>query len=108
MVMGQRVASITVASTLVLFACSTMKVQTAKDPQANLSKYKTYTWAPESASPGSRPHASILDQTVKASLEKELAKKGLVRAENTEPDLWVSYFAVSRESLTYGVSPGYS
>jgi hypothetical protein len=90
-----------------LFACSSMEIQTSSDPQANLSKYKTFAWAPQPSRDQTRRHASILDQTVKDSVERDLTKKGLSRAQGSPPDLLISYFGVSRDEMTYGFAPVY-
>lgn len=88
-----------------LFACSSTQIQTATDPQANLSKYKTYAWAPNPPLTTDGPQHSILDQTIKSATEQELADKGLVPAKDSRPDLLISYFGVSRDSVTYGAAP---
>jgi hypothetical protein len=84
-----------------LASCSTLSVQTANDPHADLSKYKTYQWARASTP------SSILDQTVKSSVEKELASKGLSPTEGTKPDLLVSYFGSARNEVNYYGSPAF-
>ena len=89
-----------------LSSCSSAQIQTATDPQADLSKYKTYAWAPQTSSPD-RPQSSILDQTVKSSTEKELAAKGLHLAKDSQPDLLISYFGVSRSEVTFGAPISY-
>ncbi len=83
-----------------------MQIQTASDPQANLSRYKTYEWAPSRANVEGRP-ANILDQTLKSAVEKELAAKGLKPAQDSPPDLLVSYFAAAREATNYAPEFGY-
>src|SRR5579885_3625676 len=86
-----------------LSACSTMQVQTAKDPQADFSKYRTYSWMPEPAGAGQQAQASILDQTVKSTAEQALAKKGLEPAPaGTSPDLLITYSAKARNEIQYG------
>jgi hypothetical protein len=101
---GSVLASILLLS---LFACSSMEVQTAVAPHANLSQYRTYAWAPKPASATDRPRASVLEETVKSAVEKEVAEKGLVPAEGAEPDLLISYYGVSRDSVSFGIAPSY-
>jgi len=98
-----RSSSIFVGALLsLLVSCSSMRVQTASDPEANLSQYKTYGWAPTPPATPDRPQQSILDQTVKSSIEKGLAAKGLVPAKGAQADMLINYFGVSRSAITYG------
>src|SRR5690349_6452674 len=86
-------------------ACSSMEVNTQKDPQADLAKYKTFAWAPTQHSAGNSPNASILEETVKAEVEKQLFAKGLQKAEGTEPDLLIAYSARAQQDVAYGAAP---
>lgn len=88
-----------------LAACSPFQVKTTRNPQADLSRYRTYAWASESSAPTRWATGSVLDETIKASVDQMLAKKGLSRADGSPPDLRVSYFAVDRNALTYGSGP---
>lgn len=83
-------------------ACSSMQVQTGGDPQADLSRYKTYSWAPDVA-PEPGTHRTLLDQTVVSAVQMELAEKGLTPAPlGTQPDLLISYYGVARNEVTVG------
>jgi hypothetical protein len=92
-----------------LAACSTMNVTTAKDPTADLSKYRTYAWAPEPKTPsGEVLPKSIMDQTVKANVEKNLVSKNLVPVTPGEqPDLLIAYAAITRNAASYSSHYGY-
>lgn len=100
--------SITAAcSLLVLAACSTMGVSTAKAPDVDLSKYKTFAWAPDMQSNG-RSDATILDQTVKTSVNQQLRNKGLSPATDVNSaDMLISYTATSVPNYTFGEDYSY-
>jgi hypothetical protein len=102
--------TVTALAISLLAACSTMSVQTAKDPSANLTGYRTFAWANEPAVGPTQP-VSMLEQTVKSSIEKELAAKGLSPASGeAKPDLLVAYRASSRQeigSTSYPSGAGY-
>src|SRR5690349_9739191 len=90
---------------LTLSACSSMQVNTIPAPQTNFAQYKTYAWAPVKAS--AAPEASILEQTVKSSVESQLAAKGMRQAvEGETADLVISYSALAKNSVEYGMAPG--
>jgi hypothetical protein len=91
-----------------LFACSSMEIQTAVAPQAHLSQYKTYAWAPRPASIPAKPqHAAILEETVQSAIEEDVAQKGLVPAQDAPPDLLIGYYGTSRDSVSFGIAPSY-
>ena len=87
---------------LLLCSCSSMQVQTAADPQTDLSRYKTFAWAPLE---GSKTEG-LLDQTLRSSVERELAAKGM-QPNAESPDLLIRYFAASHDTVNYGPAPGY-
>lgn len=86
--------------------CSSMEVNTAKDPQANFANYKTYAWAPEALAPGQA--ASVFDATVKSDVDQQLLAKGWTKVPVKDADLLISYTAKTRNNVSYGVAPGYS
>lgn len=89
----------------VLASCSTMQVQTGKDPQADLYKFHTYAWAPQVAPNPDKPPASLLDQTVISQVEKDLAQKGYAPAlAGAKPDLLISYSAMAQDTVEYGAA----
>jgi len=86
-------------------ACSNMEVNTAQAPDTNFAQYKTYAWAQTTENVGTQ-EGSILDQTIKSTLQDQLASKGLSPAEGSTPDILISYTAKAREGVEYGVAPG--
>jgi hypothetical protein len=84
-----------------LAACSSVEVNTAKAPNVDLARYKTYAWAPSSAQ--NKPQASILDQEIQFSVDRQLREKGFSPADApASADVQVSYSLGSKTSYTYG------
>ncbi len=74
------------------------------DKNTDFSKYKTYKWA---AVEGAMYPNDIVDKNIRATLDGELAKKGLTRTE-TNPDLLVGYqVAVDKEKQIDTWGSGY-
>lgn len=88
-------------------ACSSLEVKADKDPQANLAKYKTYAWVAEPNVNSGKKTPSMLDETVKAYVDQELQAKGLEKVPESEAQLLVSYSAMTKNRVSYGMSPGY-
>jgi hypothetical protein len=86
-------------SLLALAACSSMDVYTARAPETHLANYHTYSWAPQLQSPNP-PADSILDQTVRASVERQLATRGMKQVPPQMADLLVSYTTLSEVTDT--------
>lgn len=102
-------------SLLVMTGCSTLKVYSDADTQADFNLYKTYDWSPppkevKSESPLQNP---LTDQRIKNAIQSELTIKGISPLkENEKPDFIISYHAATRErfdvgntGLTYGYAP---
>lgn len=70
-------------------------------PNANFSKYKTYKWL-------SIENTAQLDpmtgQQLKAAIEAELAKKGLVKTEGAEADLLIGFQVAFRKAMEFTAS----
>jgi hypothetical protein len=92
---------------LSISGCSSLDVKADKDPKANLAKYKTYAWAEEPKTTPNKKVTSILDETVKADVDQQLASKGLQKVPASQADLIVSYSAMTKNRISYGMSPGY-
>ena len=81
------------------------------DKQANFSNFKTYKWV---ALKGSTPVNDLMDRQIKASIDDELAKKGLKKSEADSADLYVGYQAAVGTEKQYtsfdsgwGYGPGW-
>lgn len=99
--------ALAIASFIGIAACSSTEIKTSQDPQANLAQYKTYAWAPEAQPSTEKPNSSILDETVKSSVQQQLAAKGFQQVPTSEAQLLISYTANSANEITYGPAPTY-
>jgi hypothetical protein len=82
-----------ILSSLIFAACSSVHVSSEKSPGADLSRYKTYSWAPkmEKASPD-----PILDQHIRVSIDNSLQKNGFTyRPIKANPDFLIRYSVAS-------------
>jgi hypothetical protein len=84
---------------LVLAGCANLQVRSEVAPEADLSRFHSYAWAPIDGA-GDHP-VSIIDQRVRRALAPALAKRGLYET-NESPDFLVAYH-ILRERKT-GVS----
>jgi len=102
----------TLVLSVALAGCSTVKVNTEYDPTAPFPSYRTYAWL--TTPPGSEQAPTIrnpvLHERVVSALDREMAKKGLVRTSaDAGPDFLVSVlgWAQSRVEVTnYGYAYG--
>ena len=77
------------------------------DKQANFGTFKTYKWVPIK---GAQPLSDLADKQIKSSVDAELSKKGLMRTENENADLFVGYQAAvstEKEYTSYDSGWGY-
>jgi Domain of unknown function (DUF4136) len=81
------------------------------DKQANFSAFKTYKWV---VIKGANQLSDLVDKQVKASVDAELAKKGLAKSDSDTADLYVGYQAAVGQEKEYtsfdtgwGYGPGY-
>ena len=82
-----------VVSSIALAACSTVKVSTDYDRLTTFDRYKTYAWA---AQPKAQtPANAALDADVKGEVDRQLATKGLKKAEGKTADLYAVYHFTS-------------
>jgi len=70
-------------------------------PDANFSKYKTYKWLPIENTAQLDP---LTGQQLKAAIDSELAKKGLVKTEVGEADLLIDYQVAFRKAMEWNAS----
>jgi hypothetical protein len=93
-----------VASVLVLLCAVTIsaqKVSVGADPGVDLTKYKTYAWASNRASPN-----PVISQMIISAVDSQLAAKGLTKVD-TDPELTVVVFG-STESDMQVSSPSWA
>lgn len=85
-----------------LAGCSSTKVKSDYDPDADFSQFKTYQWISGiKVNQGDElsKHPSVL-KIIQASVDKELESKGFQKAEEgTDPDFLVAVHAAVKEQL---------
>ena len=77
------------------------------DKSANFGTFKTYKWVPIK---GAQPLNELTDRQIKASIDAELAKKGLVQSKEDTADLYVGYQAAistEKEYTSFDTGWGY-
>lgn len=72
---------------------SAQKVSVGADPGVDLTKYKTYAWASDKASPN-----PVISQMIISSVEAQLAAKGLKKVA-TDPELTVVVFGSTETDM---------
>lgn len=95
---------------LALLACSLTQAQDVRAnsmPGTDFTKYHTYKWVPIEG--GSHPN-QIVDAQIKASVDSQLATKGLTKTDGDKADLYVGYqVAVDQQKQwnAYGMGGGW-
>lgn len=87
---GLRLAILGVAACL---ACASVRVSVDYDPSEDFSTYRTFTWfpRPKPATGDYRVDNSLIDQRVRAAVERTLAAKGYQKVEDRAPDFYANY-----------------
>jgi hypothetical protein len=94
-----------------LVACSTMRIATDYDQDADFSQYKTYQWIPHKPSVGPKrllDHA-LAEKRIKSSVESTLAAKSITRAVGGKPDFLIAFHIGAQNKVdvtTYGYRYG--
>jgi hypothetical protein len=81
----------------------TAQVRVQKDPQANFSAWKTYSWFPLAGEAGER---STAGSRIIANVDRILGEKGYTRVQEEQPDFKVACITGLNEGWT-GVPIGY-
>src|SRR5262245_51564193 len=95
---------------LLLASASTALAQDVRynfDKQANFAAFKTYKWV---AIKGAMPLSDLADKQVKAAVDAELGKKGLMKTEAATADLYIGYQAAidtEKQYTSYDTGWGY-
>ncbi len=104
-----RMARVGAGLVLALLSCSVALAQdvtTNSMPGTNFAKYHTYKWVKVEGA--SYPN-QIVDAQIKASVDSQLAAKGLTKVDNDKADLYVAYQAsIDQEKQwnAYGMGGG--
>ena len=88
---GNKVTKLGIALVLALVACTltlAQDVTTNSMPGTDFSKFHTYKWV---AIEGATQPNQILDAQIKASIDSQLAAKGLTKTDGDKADLLVGY-----------------
>ena len=80
--------------------CSTIRVETDFDPDADFERLKTYKWIEHTKKTDSRMMKDplIRGHVIKA-VENEMDAKGYFKAVNENPDFLIAFYAGSREKV---------
>jgi Domain of unknown function (DUF4136) len=91
---------------MALAGCSGVKSE--MDKSANLQTFKTFAWkAPDVKTENPLYKGDLIDNTIKQSIESELANRGMSR-DDVNPDIYVLYHSYTQTSQGTGYSPLYS
>jgi hypothetical protein len=85
---------------LALAGCSSVRVDTDYDPQADFSALHSYAWLAESQPPTGDPRIdnALVDARIRGAIDAQLAERGLRRVEAPRADFLVAYHvAVERK-----------
>lgn len=92
-------------------SCSSTRVSSDRDSQADFSTYSTFSWRAASAPADPRPTtgaSQIVDGRIRRALAQELTAKGYRLAEAGEADLEVTYYtSLSSQLQMYTTGWGY-
>lgn len=81
------------ACALTLTACSSVKIQTDFDPQADFSRYETYDWMPQAGDirvSNNLTSNDLLDSRIRRAVDAQLSEMGY-RKTSSNPDFHVAY-----------------
>ena len=87
---------------LVLAACGPMKVYSYTEHGAHLAQYATYDWGPIDQRTTGDPRLDdnpFFQERIQAQADRELTRRGYVKATTGQPDLTVVYRARIRQEI---------
>jgi hypothetical protein len=82
--------------------CSSTEIKAQKDPRAHFAKYKTYKWMSDEQSRAGQAPLSILDETIRYTVEQQLNAKGMHEAKDSHPGLLLWYFTMTQDTGVFG------
>lgn len=87
---------------MTLAGCSSLKMSSGWDKNADFSRYHTWTWKDDGSI-----QDPVWNRRVQSVLEDELAKHGLTR-QDANPDLWVAvHWRLSIDTQVVSYNPGW-
>lgn len=93
---------------LSLAGCSSMKVQTDADPQADLKAYKRFAFARVEGQQESQKLDPLMSKRVEDAITAELTKKGLQLDSTGAADMLIVYHAGKQDKMEVYNNAGYS
>ena len=86
---------------LSLAGCSSVRIDTDYDPQADFSALTRYAWLAESQPPTGDPRidSALVDARIRGAIDAQLAERGLRRVEASEADFLLAYHVAVERRL---------
>ncbi|GGJ02328.1 hypothetical protein GCM10007978_44820 [Shewanella hanedai] len=100
-----------VLSLSALSACSSMRSSSDYDPAANFGDIKTFAWVEPQTQENSYHLDGLMDQRVRAAVDKQLAQKGLKLTNAETADVLVNYLTKVDKKInvdTFNTNYGYN
>jgi hypothetical protein len=90
-----------------MHGCAPIRVSTDYDPRADLTHLRSYAWHPRPADDSRDPRLdnSLLDARIRSAVDRELAARGMIVAENH--DFEVSYDIVAEKDVRLTTTGGW-
>lgn len=95
MIRVQQILQILAAGIIIAaLSCSTVRVESDYDPEADFGSLQTYAWMPDPPAVSSDPllHSSLLDSRVRSAVDRTLAAKGIRKVSVEEASFLVNYY----------------
>ena len=99
-----------------LCACSTLRISSDYDPDFEFSGFRSWDWLTGTPAGTVDPRlpTGLVEERIRAALEKHLAARGYVRSGSGTPDFRVGYHAAVQDKVdvrtinrAYGYGPGW-
>ena len=108
---SRRCAALIILLLALALGCSSLKVTSDYDPEANFAPYRTYTWLEHPAQNTTQALDPLLHQRILAAVETQLGERGYVRIFEGSPDFLIGYHLRTENKLdvqTINRSYGYA
>ncbi len=94
---------IVITAAICISGCSSTRIQTDFDHQADFSSYSTFSWyqATENNRGPTEGPSQIVDGRIRRAVEKNLQLKGLSQAESGDADLLVTYYTSLNSQMQF-------
>lgn len=79
--------------------CSSVRVRTDFDRDADFSMYRTYSWLPHGKPQRGMMRSELVRKHIVAAVDRELAAAGLTRVSRERADLLVTYYVGARNRV---------